>query len=393
MISDRVFSYRINTKRRRRRAWAFKSGHAWRRFMDQAVSVLQEGTLSHMCRTDIARYYPSVRLDVLEELLRNYGCDSTAVSRIVRTLAFWQRNCGLSGLPIGPEASAVLGNIFLEPVDRAIVATQALHFRYGDDILFFCRNARECDAVVSVLDQQLNVLRLLRSLPKTRTFDDPGEAIDDLRDGLIGYLESFLDQEADLGAAAVRRSFDAEIQNQSQVSRSRFRWITRTLKNLKDPYACLPLAREPRLMNLDPRLATDYLASARLDRLVVDACMVRLTGTHEEWYEGLDLHLLRALVEAKLGAVEGEAFFRIASDGSRLWPVRSWAWHAYAASPARRDSRLMEAAREEPEPRIRRAIVSTLKSSYRGRRHREFIRHVKRYFPESRFTAHWLEAA
>jgi hypothetical protein len=73
-----------------------------------------------MCRTDVAQYYPSVSTPILEKLLCDNSCAPSAVRRIVQALEYWQRVEGLNGLPIGVEASAVLGNVYLAPVDHAI---------------------------------------------------------------------------------------------------------------------------------------------------------------------------------------------------------------------------------------------------------------------------------
>jgi hypothetical protein len=119
-------------------------------------------------------------------------------------------------------------------------------------------------------------------------------------------------------------------------------------------------------------------------------CLLR---SPEQRYEGLSLHLLRALSTSALGCSEGDTLEEIACDCNRPWPVRAWAWTAHAKTAARRDGKLMEAARAEREPNVRRAIVATLITSQKGRRQREFIEHARLHFPESRFTAEWLNAA
>ncbi len=64
------------------------------------------------------QYYPSIQLDLLQEALLMNGCDPQAVGRIFAVLKFWQQFYGLGGLPIGPEACAVLSNFFLRPIDE-----------------------------------------------------------------------------------------------------------------------------------------------------------------------------------------------------------------------------------------------------------------------------------
>jgi SAM-dependent methyltransferase len=127
---------------------------------------------------------------------------------------------------------------------------------------------------------------------------------------------------------------------------------------------------------------------------VIEACMTQLRRTSGDQFDGLHLRLLRALASTPTGQSEGNAFQQIAMDGSRPWPVRNFAWHAYAQSSARKDSVLMEAAREEQEPNVRRPIIATMRTSQsRKRTGRKFLRHAARRFPESRFTVAWVRRA
>jgi hypothetical protein len=122
--------------------------------------------------------------------------------------------------------------------------------------------------------------------------------------------------------------------------------------------------------------------------------MQQLTHGNESGSEASQLHLLRILSEVETGEAEGNELFRIAQDPSRLWPIRSWAWHAYAKSTGCRAALLMEAARGESDRNVRRAIVATTKSrGMAGRRQKSFLRHVGRHFSESHFTAEWIRHA
>lgn len=390
ILSNRVCSYRLvkNVS-----CWRFADRKvSYDRFINRSLAILDIGKLRCMCRTDVTSYYPSIRSAILEEILHSAGCDAQAVSFVVDAIDSWQASSNLLGLPIGPEASAVAGNLFLNDVDKAIEAAGISHLRYGDDILAFCENSAICDAVVPLLDSELSVLGLSRSEQKTKKFYDPNDAAADLRDGWLASLGSYLRFDPGQGLHALRRAFDSKVRGQ-EVRPNVFRWIMTALKNKSDSYACQTLASDPQLMNVDPKISGEYLVLARSDSRVVEACMDTLSRPPEPVFQGLSLHLLKTLSKAALGTEEGEAFEKIASDGNRLWPVKAWAWTAHATSSARRDGRLMEAARAESDPNVRRAIVATLKGSQKGRRHRTFLQHAKRHFPESRLTAEWLNVA
>jgi hypothetical protein len=167
------------------------------------------------------------------------------------------------------------------------------------------------------------------------------------------------------------------------------RWIVRTLQHKNDPHACLPLAQNRDLMNIDPKTCTDYLKSVGLrDGRVVDELMHQLTSATADQFDGLDLHILRALTARRLGSAEAKEFQRIAADSSRRWPIRSCALQAYVRTSSRYDE-VMEAARGEKIPALRRTMVVVLK----GHARRSFLGHAAKNFKESRYAVKWLRAA
>lgn len=386
LLSNRVFSHRLSPTSR---CWAFQSpGNAWEQFTLKGIELLQENRYAAMCRTDVASYYNSISLGSLASMLQNLRCESNALWLIVRVLRAWQREDSQLGLPIGFESSSVLGNIFLKPVDDLIERLGVVHLRYGDDVLLFGDNLEVCNSVLQPLDSELDALGLSRSLEKTLQFDDRAAAIRNLRSAHLSSLSEFVRLDRAAGMNAVRRAFDEEVLP-GTASPSDFRWVVKTLTNKQDKYGCLPLAQNAELMNFDPRASADYLKSLGLqDQRVIDRAMERLTHVSNDKFDGLDLHLLRAMSTRSFGGVEAKEFRRIATDAGRRWPVRSWAWHSYARTSGRYVE-MMEAARGEECPPVRRAIVVALK----GHAKKTFIRHASQNFDECAYAARWLSAA
>jgi hypothetical protein len=169
--------------------------------------------------------------------------------------------------------------------------------------------------------------------------------------------------------------------------------VLKFLKNRRDPDGCLDLSRRTDLMNVDPKAATNYLAVGIRDQRVLTNCMQRLAQPREERFDGLTLHQLRLMSGAKTGKAEAKEFERIASDQSAPWPTRSWAWAAYARADGTKPSRLMEAARDEADPNIRRAIVATLKRHSDSPQCRTFLRDEAESCPANKYTVEWAKAA
>jgi hypothetical protein len=298
---------------------------------------------------------------------------------------------------MGQESSSLLGNFFLEDVDRALIRARIVHLRFSDDILVFSETREISHAAAALLDEHLAGIQLERSFEKTRLFEDAAEAKEQLRKGWVSYLRSRIASDRPAGMQMLHRALDRFLS--SEPDKSEFHSIFNSLNFAKDSYGCVLLASHSDLLNMDPQFAANYLKLGLRrkdpDRpRVIEECLRQLTATSRQALPAVQLHLLKILTVAQTGEIEGNTFLRIASDKSRLWPVRNWAWHAYAGSAARRDSLLMEAAREEEEPNTRRAIVAALRDSKIGRRkQRSFLRHVGRRFPESLFTAEWLRHA
>jgi hypothetical protein len=266
--------------------------------------------------------------------------------------------------------------------------------------LIFAENRSVGDALLNIFDEKLRVLGLERSIQKTEWFDDPEQAISSLKKPWLSSLGSALKREPVLrGRRDLLFAFDELFEDVSQTDPSEFHYIVRALKHLNDDYGCVLLAQNAALMNVDPRLSADYLMIGLRPGLanrsrVIEACMTQLSQTGGEHFNGLRLHLLRAMASTKCGELEGNEFLKFAIDESQPWPVRNFAWRAYAQSSARCDSLVMEAAREEREPNVRRAIITTLKTSKGGKRtRRKFLRHAARNFSESRFTVEWVRRA
>ena len=397
LISDRVFSYRLAPSRVGF-PWAFKDiKDSWYGFVGRTVNLLKTKRYGNLCQTDVAQYFPSINIKTLENLLLWHSCDARAVRCIFEILEHWHLFSGLRGLPISLEASSALGNVYLEGLDRDLINAGAKHFRYMDDMSIFGETSAVCDALIEMLDAKLRAMGLERSERKTHFFNDPELAIAHLQNAKLSYLGAILKDRPDLGRRELYFAFDELLEAGDEIELSAFHYILKVLKGNRDPYGCKLMAARPRLMNFDPKLSADYLKIA-FERgqfsAVIDACMERLRQPPDEHYEALDLHLLRVLAGTHPGDAEGREFQQIATDKSRRWPVRNFAWHAYAASSVGSDSVLMEAAREEQQPEVRRAIIAALKQSkFTRKKSKNFLRHAAHHYKESRYTLEWVRAA
>ncbi len=392
ILSPRVHSYRLSKKPP---GWCFRSPKkSHDRFRRAAAKELLEDGLGAMCRTDVKTYYPSVRLDLLQACLMNWECNPEAIAVIVGLLSHWQARDGLSGLPIGPGSSAVLGNAFLKSIDDRLEALESPHHRYMDDFLLLGRDLPTCRAALEPLDHELTELQLLRSTDKTIDFATPEEALAEIEDHLLASMAAASHDDRLGTLELVRAAFEEEIRGRPDAARGRFRWIVRFMTNERDPFAAATLASDIDVMNIDPAVASEYLRVVGLTSApTVDSVMTRLVSEPSDRTEGLDLHLLRAMTSASWGRPEGNAFLKIAADHTRRPPIRCWAWQAVKQTPVWQRGDVIERLHEESNRSVQRAMVVTFRREDPDRNRAPALNHVRERFRSLRHTVRWVEAA
>lgn len=379
-------------------AWTFSDDNRarWNHFIESAIRLLRRDDINAMCAYDIARYYGSIDHDRLETRLHDLGCDLHAIAVALAALRKWAAVDRISGLPIGPEACAILGNAFLIPVDRMLMSVGVEYVRWMDDYKLMGADALACRALEGPFDHFLSTQGLTRSVEKTEYYDNTLAAIAALRDGRLDSLGYRLRSGAEDADEDLRATFEREILGANEISRSLFRFIVKTLGNRRDDYAAAAVANTTTLANVDPRLSGEYLGWVGLTKPpIVDAMLAQLHSKPSDERDALDLHFLRALAQKRgdWGSEEGVVFESIAESNLRRPPVRCWAVHALSRTSRWRQSTLMESAEAEVDPLVRRIKITTLTKVRPGRKRQQFSRHMCARHPDLAPTVLWLDAA
>src|SRR5205807_804496 len=98
---------------------------------------------------DVRRCYPSITPGTVAGALEELGACGEDVRAVVALLDRFQEE-GVSGLPVGPDPSAVLANAVLASVDRTLERLGCRHVRWVDDVW---ASARDADHARSALDR------------------------------------------------------------------------------------------------------------------------------------------------------------------------------------------------------------------------------------------------
>jgi RNA-directed DNA polymerase len=144
----------------------------------------------YVLKVDIARYFPSIRHDVLKLQLRHIIKDSLLLNLLNKIIdsspVDENTNIRGIGLPIGNLTSQYLANLYLNDIDHWLKQTLKVpgYLRYVDDLIFFADNKQRLWEIKNELDSKLAELGL-HLHKKKQALHRSSERID-----VFGYLIS-----------------------------------------------------------------------------------------------------------------------------------------------------------------------------------------------------------
>ncbi len=124
---------------------------------------------------DVRACFPSIGAAALEGIL---GPHSARVALLLRRLG----DAGIPGLPVGPDASAILANAVLALADSAVLGAGCRHLRWVDDFVVATDSPAEARRALSAIAAALAPVGLDLSEAKTGVFGDRREALSRLLD-------------------------------------------------------------------------------------------------------------------------------------------------------------------------------------------------------------------
>src|ERR1035437_9960599 len=158
--------------------------NGWDDFCKQQLEAFDKG-YSWKLEVDVQQYYEHIPVGKLAEKLKNdFGINDEKILAILKAqLCTWAEYPELpKGIPQGPNASAVLGNVYLSSLDAYIekefIGKKLRYFRYADDIVLMGKTKedvlRVTEKVVRFLREHnltLNEKTKLAELEDTKTIE------------------------------------------------------------------------------------------------------------------------------------------------------------------------------------------------------------------------------
>jgi len=152
---DRVFSYRFQPDSDGR---LFDPSIGFEQFRSAIASwkdETPEASTNVLVECDIANFYDRVNLHRLENiLLCEVGLEERLPTRLNSLLSYWSRKDSY-GLPVGSNASRILAEASLIPVDRYLLSYDVKFVRFMDDYALFAPDSRTAHYWLHLLIERL----------------------------------------------------------------------------------------------------------------------------------------------------------------------------------------------------------------------------------------------
>lgn len=349
---------------------------AYGAYHEARLESLRENAWPYTLITDLTRFYPSIRRDVLTGLLRRLGCDPEAVATLGEQLAVWQDRDHLAGLPIGDESFGVISAPVLAPIDVALRQIASDHFFYSDDLTLFAKSASAGRAAKDALDGLVAEAGFKLNSGKTYEYFNPVSAEEAIRNEALDYIDAMDVFEADMTRDRIYALWDEFLSSGALVDprqRSTVHFVLGRLGRAKDRYAVGGLIRRPDIMQMTPKNAVRYLLTVAADDRPTYAAMLHLAHAPvTPANEALVLHALRYIAERPRDDQLIVPCLQVL-DGKAHAPTRAWAAMAYRSAPSWDQMQVLERAEAEPNYWIGRAELASTKGSTKAPRVRRHL--------------------
>lgn len=393
-LSRRVFGHRLE----RNGSWSLRPPtSAWLNYRHYQLTSLVVNDWGYTCISDLSGFYLAIDTDRMCNTMRANAVPEDLVGRIEQLLWHWQKEGGLSGLPVGGEASGVLSNVYLLPVDRLLGGCACDHAMYGDDFAVFDVDITFGQAVIAVLDEHLNnELSLTRNVDKTMEFFDAVEAARHIQNNSLASIEAVDQIDDDIATEMLYDLWDERVMLAHEPNMTEVLFALSRLGKRRDPYAAPGLLACRDLLQSDPKSTIDYLCNTvSADQDVAEELCSLLAVPPTATTEALHLHICRFLASAERTSTIGAETERVLDDtASFRGMTRAMAAQARRRCPGWRYDDAIDRADAEREFTVWRSLIGTTKGMVDHVRTRRLALHeLARRDPALSATATWALAA
>lgn len=338
---------------------------------------------------DVSNYYPSIALEVLRGVVSELAVPDSESNDLFMMLHAWQDDWNVRGVPVGPEASGLIGNVMLMPVDDVVSRRSSLFTRYTDDYLVSI-GPRDFPELVHAVTAALSELSLSLNESKVRHHAEGSKALLALFDPAIEDLAHALRLDRERGVALVRDAIESEA-HAEVPDEKRFRWCINVLINRSDPFALSLFEANPLLARINPPGFGSYLARLLKTGSVDPEWLVSLVVAEPTPdTASLQLHAALACAQARLPKSLAALTKDLALTPGSYVPLRCAAVRLWAASESGKPGQVLDAAIDVGTPQHRRSLIAAAGHWPDSRKRRAGLTKLRAVAPEARATIEWV---
>jgi excisionase family DNA binding protein len=268
-LSANVFSYRLGPESSKHYLESGVSGWLrWRRTVKASI----DGGGDWVVVADIASFFDFVKHDILLPELSQLGVDGERLAVLREMLRTWSVSPS-TGLPQGPNASRVLANFYLAPVDEELATFPGAHYsRFMDDIRIVCATQADAARALLLLDGECRRRGLALSSSKTEILpsSEARKGLEEPELDAVQYLSRLRGHSGREVRKSLSRLFRHSLQRSGAVNKrharfSLFRLFTirekRVLNDVLDNLSALGVLGDLVPMYLLPWMGTEKVDS------------------------------------------------------------------------------------------------------------------------------------
>lgn len=364
----------------------------WVKFQEAGRDLYAEYDFAYLLSTDVTSYFEYVDLRTLLQDLRAVGgVNDQSVELLSRFLNHIEGSSNVWGIPQGVQGSAVLGNLYLLPVDRVLIQHGLNFLRFQDDLKVFADSPEALRVALRDMTAVLRSRRLNLSVHKTKLLAGP-DILDEFEDQRKTAIQYGITTGSGDSLPQLISLFDDAVSQSPPNSRD-VRFSVHRLAQLNSshavPWILSHLSEVPYLAPLLVGYLTQFLdENSEIEPRVVEY----LRDPRQNLYPFAELHLVRMLSFAK--QIEDEtlrAVWDILQDQNRPRYVRE-----HAARCAGRHARAGDVARlkalflTSDDTRMKRALLVAIREAAQDR---AFFAETAGRNPELAATCRYLRSS
>ncbi|MEW2267852.1 RNA-directed DNA polymerase [Streptomyces sp. NPDC047868] len=380
-----VYSYRWNHRAHKPIFWKT----SWTRMRREAKAALLSNWNFKVASLDVSSFYEHIDIGLLSDDLSMIVQNEISVKRVTKFLKKFQTINHAWGLPQGSDASGILANAYLAPVDEFLRRNGFLFFRYSDDIMILDEGWNTLRDVIIEVNRIFRSKRLSMSAHKTGILEFP-EVIQDFLSAQKASIDQAV-QHGDPEAERDVRSFFDQVIDTDRVGATDLKFALNKLRAVGDDYAVGWCLENLRYVAYASREIFAYFAECGYRQSTIHRGLEDFMQSQESIsYPYIEQRILRYFVHLGIESEKMKSSaWHIMEDRNREEFPREFAVRYLGGVASASEAQLLRHKFEsEASLAMRRALLISLYES--GKLSERYLRDIWYSLPELRWTCNYL---